>query len=144
MLATRRIRFYAILIRFNWPFDSLLIDRSPSLASGHRQVWFDYDSIDSGATWHWSRRSGSAEETAEHGRYRGLLHGLGRFHLYAGQLRQGHLPGDPEDLRDPDAGPVGVRDAGQAALLAALRIPAELGDYQIVLGHSSMRVFRDV
>lgn len=101
--------------------------------SGHRQVWFDYDSIDSGTTWYRFGRRTSAKEAAEHGRYRGLLHRIGRLHLYAGQLRQGHLPGDPEDLRDPDAGPVGVRDAGQAALLTALRIPAELGHHQIVL-----------
>ena len=96
-------------------------------------MWFDHHSIDSGSTWYWFGRRTSAKETAEHGRYRGLLHRIGRLHLYAGQLRQGHLPGHPEDLRDPDAGPVGLRDAWQAALLAALRVPAEPGHHQVVL-----------
>ena len=105
--------------------------------SGHRKMWLDHHPIDSGAAWYGPGRCASAKEAAEHGRHRGLLHRIGRLHLYTGQLREGHLPGHTEDLRDSDPRSVAMRDPGEASLLAALRIPTEPGHRQNVLGRVS-------
>lgn len=77
-----------------------------SLHLGHGQVWLGPGASHSGSTRHRNCVCARAQEASDHGRNRGLLHLGNRLHLDVGQLCQGNLSGDPEDLLLPDSRPV--------------------------------------